>query len=665
MPDKAPMPNRLPKRQNLIRSDPKYLWIGIVLVWLALEGSATAQLLTHRPEEVDIDPELVAAIASANQFDFTRREEMVPMRDGVKLYTIILIPKAEGQMPILFTRTPYGASRRSPPEQSQRLESILIGGDDVFADAGYIRVFQDVRGKHLSEGEYVINRPLQGPLNSTGVDHSTDAYDTIEWLLENIPESNGRVGMIGTSYDGFLVLMGLVDPHPALKAAVPINPMVDTWIGDDWFHNGAFRQVTMDFLYTQLISGDPEKIIRGGTNDDYEFFLNAGSAAKTGRLMGLTQLEFWRQLLKHPSYDSYWQSQAMDKILAAQPLKVPTLYVHGLWDQEDIYGAIAAYEATEPKDTDNNKNFLVMGPWRHGGASEDGDSLGPLKFNDATGRYFRRSILLPFLNERLKDGAAEAGTPPVLAYETGTNIWRIYEAWPLSCEVGCAHKMQPLFLQPGFRLGFERANNEGTRFEEYISDPLNPVPYRMRPILPVYARNSSWGRWLVDDQKMFSERADVLSYQSDVLIQPIAISGKPIANLFASTSGTDSDFVIKLIDVYPDEYPAHPELAGYRLMISAEILRGRYRNDKANPSPIPEGKVERFRWALPTSKHVFLPGHRIMVQIQSSWFPLYDRNPQKYVENIFMADPEDFQKATQRIYHSGSQASSIELPVVK
>jgi putative CocE/NonD family hydrolase len=651
----------LVKYQNLHGSVPNYLLIRVVLAWLALGMSAPAQW-SRRGEDVDLDPEQ-AAIADAHSFDFVRREEMIPMRDGVKLYTIILIPEAEEQMPMLLTRTPYGASQSSSPEQGRHLESALHSGDDIFADAGYIRVFQDIRGRHRSEGEYIINRPLRGPLNSTDVDHSTDAYDTIEWLLENIPESNRRVGMIGTSYDGFLVLMGLVNPHPALKAAVAVNPMVDTWIGDDWFHNGAFRQAAMDFLCTQLMPGNSQKIVGRNANDDFEFFLKAGSAGNAARLLGITELEFWHQLLMHPSYDSYWQSQAMDKILAARALTVPTLYVHGLWDQEDIYGAIAAYRATEPKDTENDRNFLVIGPWKHGGASEDGYSLGPLRFNGPTGRYFRRNILLPFLDGKLKDTANEANTPPVLAYETGTNIWRRYEAWPLSCESGCPHKMQPLFFQPGFRLAFEPVCNKGANYDEYLSDPLNPVPYRRRPILPIYARNSSWGQWLVDDQRFFSDREDVLSYRSDPLTQPIAISGNPIADLFASTTGTDSDFVVKLIDVYPDEYPAQPEMAGYQLMISADILRGRYRKDKASPSPIPEGKIERFRWALPASNHVFLPEHRIMIQIQSSWFPLYDRNPQEYVKNIFVAGRQDFHKAKQRIYHSELQASSIILPI--
>lgn len=613
-----------------------------------------------------LDPDLLAETLNEDKksFDFDRREAMIPMRDGVKLFTIILIPRIKEPMPIMLTRTPYGASTRVPPEKGSRLESVLPVGDDIFAEAHYIRVFQDIRGKHRSEGNYVMNLPLRGPLNPGSADHSTDTFDTIEWLLKNVPENNGRVGMIGTSYDGFLVLMGLVNPHPALKAAVAINPMVDTWIGDDWFHGGAFRQMMLDFIYTQELQHYSAESEEGDESDRYDFYLKGGSAGEIGRRRGLDQVGIGKNLMQHPAYDAFWQGQALDKILAGQPLKVATLYVHSLWDQEDIYGAIAAYQATEPKDQNNDTNFLVIGPWSHGGANGTGSFLGPLQFNGNTAIYFRRTILLPFLNERLKEGAPKADTPPVLAYETGTNAWHRYNAWPISCESGCTQKMQPLYLKPGLRLGFDAPASAGPPYEEYISDPAHPVLYSARPNLPVYSPGSTWGQWLVNDQRRLSSRADVLSYKSDILTQPVELSGQPIANLFASTSGTDSDFVVKLIDVYPDRYLSQPELSGYELMVSADILRGRYRDDMAQPSPIPPGKIERYRWTLPATSHVFLPGHRIMVQIQSSWFPLYDRNPQSYVENIFWAKPEDFHKAAERIYQTGAQASFIELPVV-
>jgi len=636
--------------------------LGAIVLFPFLAGSTFAQQ-PHPAAEFGHGVEISEEDFN-DKFDFVRREEWIPMRDGVKLYTIILVPKRDEKMPILMTRTPYNASLRSAPEQRQRLKDVLIGGDDVFADTGYIRVFQDIRGRYRSEGDYVVNLPLRGPLNPGFVDHATDTYDTIQWLLENIPESNQRVGMIGVSYDGFLVLMGMVDPHPALKAVVPVNPMVDGWMDDDWFHNGAFRQITLDFLSAHLASPRKRENSRGSIKDDYDFFLGLGSAEKAAQRIGVVELDFWQRLIHHPSYDKFWQTQAMDKVLGARPLKVPALYVHGLWDQEDIYGAIAAYQAMEEKDRGNDENFLVIGPWAHGGSSGGGSSLGPIKFNDSTGRWFRRNILLRFLNERLKEGISDADIPPVLAYETGTNTWHRYKTWPLSCETGCEYTMQSLYLQPAHRLDFKPAGSDKSPYDAYVSDPSHPVPYRERPIQPVYSKDSTWMRWLVDNQERFSKRADVLSYTTDVLTEPVKISGLPIANLFASTSGTDIDFVVKLIDVYPDSYPDQPELSGYQLMISADILRGRYRKDPAKPSPVPAGQVEQYRWTLPAASHVFLPGHRIMVQIQSSWFPLYDRNPQTYVDNIFNAAEEDFKKATVHIYRSGSYASSIELPVV-
>jgi putative CocE/NonD family hydrolase len=641
----------------------KGLWAAAILLFVFSRTHGWAQAI-HTP----YDPDLLAQVLSEDtkRLDFDRREEMIPMRDGVSLFTLILVPRAESKMPILLTRTPYGATRRVPPDRGPRLASALPPGDDIFAGSDYIRVFQDVRGKYQSGGAYVMNLPLRGPLNATDVDHSTDTYDTIEWLIKNVPQSNGRVGMIGTSYDGFLVLMGLVNPHPALKAAVAINPMVDTWIGDDWFHGGAFRQMMVDFLHEHQQSNGFTGTESEEGQDDYDFYLRAGSAGEVGRLRGLEKVGLWNNILQHPSYDAFWQGQALDKILAHQPLAVPTMYIHGLWDQEDIYGAIAAYKAMEAKDSGNDMNYLVIGPWSHGKSNVDGSSLGPLKFDGNTSLYFRQSILLPFLNERLKEKAPKADTPPVLAYETGTNVWRRYDAWPQSCEFGCQRTMTPLYLKPGFQLGFDAAPAGSSSYAEYVSDPAHPVLYSGRPILPLYSRASRWGVWLLQDQRSLSHRrTDVLSYETAVLTQPVELTGQPVANLFASTSGTDSDFVVKLIDVFPEADPLQPELSGYQLILSADILRGRYRGDRSNPSAITPGKIEQYRWNLPAASHVFLAGHRIMVQIQSSWFPLYDRNPQTYVENIFWARPGDYQKATQRIYHTGAQSSYIELPLIK
>jgi len=380
---------------------------------------------------------------------------------------------------------------------------------------------------------------------------------------------------------------------------------------------------------------------------------------------GLEQVGFWKKLLEHPSYDSWWQQQAMDKILAAHPLKVPTMLVDSLWDQEDIYGAPAVYKAIKPKDTNNDMVFLVMGPWHHGQEIGDGSKLGAIKFNSDTGLYFREKILGPFLAQYLKDGAPKADVAPVSAFETGANTWRRLSSWPAGCESGCTIHPKPLYLQSGLKVGFY-APNGASEYDEYVSDPAKPVPFRSRPIQPVgYSGEFTWAYWLVDDQREASGRPDVLAFTSDVLKEPVKISGQPVANLVASTSGTDSDWVVKVIDVYPDEVAAQPSMGGYQLMVSADIFRGRYRERLDSPKAIASNVPLLYKFTLPTVNHVFLPGHRIMVQVQSSWFPLYDRNPQTFVPNIFWAKPEDYKKATQRVFHSGEHASFIELPVVE
>ena len=605
---------------------------------------------------------------STDSFDYVKRDVMIPMRDGVKLHTVIVIPKGAKHAPILLTRTPYNASAQVSHADSSHHGPILDGYDnavEVIVDGGYIRVVQDVRGKYGSEGDYVMTRPLHGPLNPTAVDHSTDTYDTIDWLVKNVPESNGKVGILGISYDGFLPLMALVNPHPALKVSVPMNPMVDGWMGDDWFHNGAFREQNMGYIYEQ--EGTRDNSASWWTNhfDDYDVYMEAGSAGELGRRHGLEQVGFWRKLLEHPSYDAWWQQQAMDKILAAQPLKVPVLLVDSLWDQEDIYGAPAVYKALKQKDTGNDRVFMVMGPWHHGQEIGDGSSLGPIRFNSDTGLYFRENILRPFLDHYLKDDAPKSDVAPVTAFETGTNTWRRLSSWPAGCEAGCSVHAKALYLQPGLKLSFD-APKSGGEYEEYVSDPAKPVPYRARPIQPMgYGGEFTWSEWLVDDQREASGRPDVLAFTSDVLKEPVKISGQPVVNLIASTSGTDSDWVVKVIDVYPDEVAMQPHMGGYQLMISADIFRGRYRESLETPKAIESGKPLLYKYTLPTANHVFLPGHRIMIQVQSSWFPLYDRNPQTYVPNIFWAKPSDYKKAVQRVYHSSDEASFVELPVVE
>ena len=392
-----------------------------------------------------------------DSFDYVRRDVMIPMRDGVKLHTVVLVPKGAKGAPILLTRTPYDATGLTSHAQSRHLGPILTGYDnatDVIVDGGYIRAVQDVRGKYGSEGDYVMNRPLHGPQNPTMVDHATDTYDTIVWLVKNTPESNGKVGILGISYDGFLPLMALVNPQPALKVSVPMNPMVDGWMGDDWFHNGAFRQQMMGYIYEQEATRANDAHWWTSHFDEYDMFMETGSAGELGRRRGLEQVGFWRKLLEHPAYDAFWRDQAVDKILAAQPLTVPVMLVHSLWDQEDIYGAIAVYKAIKPKDAAGDKVFLVMGPWYHGQSIRDGSSLGALKFNSDTALHFRQEILRPFLDQYLKDGAPRADVPPVVAFETGTNAWRRLPSWPAGCASGCAVQPTPLYLASGLKAGF-------------------------------------------------------------------------------------------------------------------------------------------------------------------------------------------------------------------
>ena len=603
-----------------------------------------------------------------DRFDHERREVMIPMRDGVKLHTVILVPKGAKGAPMLLTRTPYDADKLTSHASSAHLGPVLQGYDnvaDVVVDGGYIRVVQDVRGKYGSEGDYVMNRPLRGPQNPTDVDHATDTWDTIEWLVRNVPESNGRVGILGISYDGFLPLMALVDPHPALKVAVPMNPMVDGWKGDDWFHNGAFRQINLPYIYNQEASRKSEVRWSSTHRDDYDAYLSAGSAGELGRRRGMEQLGFWRKILAHPAYDSFWQEQAMDRVLASRPLTVPVMIVHGLWDQEDIHGPIAVYQALERKDPANDRVFLVMGPWSHGQQIGNGSALGAIKFDADTALQFRRDVLRPFLDRYLKEGAPPSGVAPVTAFETGTNAWRRLAAWPSGCDSGCKVLPTPLYLAAGGRAGFEAPRAGDAPYAEWISDPGKPVPYRSRPMRPTEDENGdSWARWLVDDQRDAASRTDVVTFVSEPLTAPLKISGLPVVNLVASTSGTDADWVVKLIDVYPDEVAADPVMGGYQLMVSADVFRGRYRESLEKAAPIPAGKALPYRFELPTANHVFRPGHRIMVQVQSSWFPLYDRNPQTFVESVFWARPADYRKATHRVHHAPGQASFLTLPVV-
>jgi putative CocE/NonD family hydrolase len=620
-------------------------------------------------------PTLPSELATAftprtESFDYIRRTAMIPMRDGVKLYTLILIPRAAHRAPILLTRTPYGADDRIAKHDSAHIATVIGNGDvadDEVASGDYIRVFQDIRGKHKSEGDYVMTRPLVGPLNPTSVDHATDTYDTIDWLVKNTPESNGRVGMLGISYDGFTTLMGLIHPHPALRAAVPINPMVDGWMGDDWFHNGAFRQDSLKYAYDQESTRESSATWWSDHYDDYQDWLDAGNASNMAKLHGADQAGFTQKLFAHPAYDSFWQQQAMDKILAAQPLTVPVMLVDSLWDQEDIYGAPHVFRALKPHDTAGNKVFMVMGPWFHHQQRLDGSAIGDIRFGTDTAQAFRMAMLRPFLDHFLKDGDPPARLFPVIAYETGTDHWTTLPNWPAACPVpGCHLDPEKLYLRSGGGLAFQVPPDAQPGYTAYVSDPAKPVPFLPRPVhLSDEAGERAWQTWLVSDQRPAASRTDVLTYETPPLTAPLKIAGEPTVHLNASTSGTDGDFVVKLIDVYPEEMGREPQLGGYQLMVSADIFRGRYRQALDKPSAIPANTRQTYGFSLPDANHVFLPGHRIMVQVQSSWFPLYDRNPQTYVDNIFFAKPADYRPAEIHVFDAGADASFVELPVAK
>jgi len=590
--------------------------------------------------------------------DFVTRVEMIPMRDGVKLKTYILLPKGAKDAAIVLERTPYNAGR-------------FFGNlaADALFQAGYIRVYQDVRGKYGSEGDYVMGRPVRGPLNPTEVDHSTDAWDTIDWLVKHVPESNGKVGMIGASYDGFTVAMGLLDPHPALKAAVAQGPLLDGWMGDDWFHNGAFRNMMLGYVHSQTGQRGAGVIPPSDTYDKYEEFLRAGSTGDYIRANGLDRLPWIARAMAHPAYDAYWQGQAVDKLLEARPSTVPTLWTQGLWDQEDIYGAnhvwrglkAAGHEAT---------NWLVLGPWNHIQVHGLGTSLGPMAWGEETARIYRRDMLLPFFDEHLR-GGPPAKLARAAVYNTGEKRWERFATWPTACDRGCSTPLKPLYLSAGFGLSFDQPQQEGG--DSYWSDPAKPVPFLPRPVVDPFAELGGgslgspyepWSKWLVWDQRFVDGRPDVLTYETPVLTSPVRVQGIPIADIRARNTGTDLDVVVKLIDVFPATDPLNPAASGYQLPIALDIFRGRYRESFERPIPTPANTPQQYRFELPNVNHVFQPGHRIMVQIQSTLFPLYDRNPQTFVPNIFDARPEDYRRAEITVLRSEGQASAILLPVV-
>jgi putative CocE/NonD family hydrolase len=617
-----------------------------VLMVLLIMFSAGAHAADTLPS--DIPPDYQPATADS---DYIRREAMIPMRDGVRLYTLILMKKGAADAPILLERTPYGADGSAMHGSSQHLADRVPLADAPYVDDGYIRVWQDVRGRYRSEGVYATNRPLRGPLNASGIDHATDSYDTIAWLIAHVPESNGKVGVIGGSYDGFLALMATLSGHPALKAAVPINPMVDVWMGDDWFHNGAFRPVTLNVLPLIMSEKGAGSAIATGNVDLYARMLATGSAGDYMRRYGLDVFPAARRFVAHPAYDAYWQGQALDKLLAQHPPATPMLLVAGQFDEQDQYGAPAVFRALHPLDS-GHRISLLMGPWSHMGVNGDGSALGPVRFEEDTAARARRDIIKPFLDAHLKSDARPAALPAVISYATGG------EGWHRSDKIPAATRS--LYLHAGGRLSSETPRHGEATHDDYVADPHKPVPATARPF--PFGGSDAWKTMLVADQRFAGERTDVLVYATETLDSPLHVFGQPEVALFAASSGTDSDFVVKLIDVYPDEM-RDSDMAGYQLPVAMDIFRGRYRERFDHPVPLVPGQVVPVRFALPLADHVFAKGHRIMIQIQSSWFPIYDRNPQSFVPSIFDAKPADYRSATQGIYHDPARASAITLPI--
>jgi len=590
--------------------------------------------------------------------DHLRREVMVPMRDGVKLFTVICIPRSPSgrkRHPILLTRTPYGAKGRTARKESPKLAMRLSAADAELVERGTILVYQDIRGRHQSEGKFVMMRPVRGPFNRGKVDEVTDAWDTVDWLVREVPESNGKVGITGLSYDGMLALMALLNPHPAVKAVAPVNPMVDSWIGDDVYHLGALRALMFEWIY-QLTATKGSGKVSWGYHDLYQAYLDAGSAGRLGARYGGDRLPAWKRFLSHPAYDAYWQDQSLVHQLERIRNKIPVLSVHSLFDPEDSYGALASHAVLASQDRRGDRTFLAIGPWTHGQTQREGSSLGGLRWGADTALQFREEIWHPFWDRYLR-GDKTQKLPKVRAFETGSHTWRTLPSWPPRR----GGREIRLFLEPHGRLAIGGKPGQ-SGVSAFVSDPAKPVPFRVRPIrAPFSQAYDAWLAWLADDQRPFADRPDVLSFVSEPLKTPLVARGEVMAHLSASTTGTDVDWVVKLIDVFPEEVPDQPSLGGWQMMISSEIFRGRYRESLSQPKPVPSGEILPYHIPLPQVNHCFRKGHRILVQVQSTWFPLYDRNPQTYVENIAWARDEDYVQATHRIHHGKQQPSYLEL----
>jgi putative CocE/NonD family hydrolase len=584
---------------------------------------------------------------------FAKTAAMIAMRDGVKLYTIIYVPKnIKVPLPFLLLRTPYGIESRGPGTLQGYLKDL--------ADEGYVFVFQDIRGRHKSDGTFVMSRAPRDPGDAKAIDENTDTNDTIDWLLKKVPNNNGRVGILGISYPGWLTVMGALDPHPALKAISPQSSPTDQFLGDDFHHNGAFR-LSYGFEYVAMMETNKlNTLFKFDRHDTYEWYLKLGALSNVNGRYFKGKMPTWNDFVKHPNYDEFWQKQAFAPYL--NKVTVPTLNVTGWFDQEDFRGPLKIYEQLEQHDK-KNQNFLVVGPWNHGGwANGPGDKLGRINFESATGKYFRAKVQAAWFNFHLKD-KGKLDLPEALMFQTGTNKWVAHDRWPPKNAT-----IKKLYFQANGKLAFlpsppeKGAGGEGSAYDSYTADPAKPVPYRPRPVTPTYP-GKEWQVWMVEDQRFAHQRPDVLSYETEPLQEDVTVAGSLTAKLFASTSGTDSDFIVRLIDVYPENFPKDPTMGGYQLLISGEPVRARFRKSFERPEPVVANEVNEYTIDLHWSHHCFRKGHKIMVQVQSSWFPLIDRNPQKYVPNIFEAKDADFQSAEQRVHRSPRFASHVSMQV--
>ncbi|GAB4039027.1 CocE/NonD family hydrolase [Spirosoma jeollabukense] len=570
------------------------------------------------------------------------------MRDGVRLNTVIYTPKTSKEpVPFLLTRTPYGVSETDSPDRIPYVKDM--------ADDGYIFVYQDIRGRYKSEGTFEMQRFSRNKEDPKAIDESTDTYDTIDWLLANVPNNNKKVGMYGISYSGWTTAIAAIDPHPALVAVSEQATPSDMFLGDDFHHNGAFR-LSYGFEYAFMEEATKtDSLFPFPSYDTYDWYLKLGPLSNVNKLYFKEKLPTWNDFVKHPNYDRFWQKQSL--ISRIDSPKIPIMNVAGWWDQEDFYGPLKAYQLWEKQDK-SHKNFLVAGPWNHGGwGRSDGRSLGNIKFDTATSVTFRKEIQAPWFAYYLK-GKGSGNFAEAVTFQTGSNTWKRYETWPPN-----EATKRNLYFQANGKLSFN-APNVAAGADSYVSDPAKPVPYRTRPIEATYGPGSRWRTWLTEDQRFVHNRPDVLSWETDALQEDITVTGEVLAKLFAATTGSDADWVIKLIDVYPAHYPKEPAMGGYQFMVANDVFRGRFRKSFEKPEAIQPNKTEMYSIDLHTINHVFQKGHKMMVQIQSTWFPIIDRNPQTFMPNIFEAKETDYQKATHTIFRSAAAPSHLELSVV-